>query len=214
MPCCTAIVKRVGTHRAVDVLDESSKASLLCQGTWMDLDFDAQIRSLMWKSVCFQGFSGLSNSVTSTIQIFLYFKLKINIQKKEFLCPFPWSHRARLIVATVFVFVFQLYVDARFISMLLWIRGVQGFFSCLHTFSKLCLFFSKLCTQIQELHTECLASLAQMKHCIQNIINTSQKQTFALILIPVRFLCYIENCVLCFAKRCFMKLKTELTPLP
>ncbi len=28
-----------------------------------------------------------------------------------------------------------------------------------------------------------------MKHCIQNITSTSQKQTFAIILIPDRFVC-------------------------
>ncbi len=40
----------------------------------------------------------------------------------------------------------------------------------------------------------------KIRHCIQNISNTSQKQTYAntiinllLILIPVRFLCYIEQ---------------------
>ncbi len=56
------------------------------------------------------------------------------------------------------------------------------FFNCLHTFSKLCLFFPKLYTQIQELHTKCKMShiTCKMKHCIQNITNTSQKQTFVL----------------------------------
>ncbi len=37
--------------------------------------------------------------------------------------------------------------------------------------------FSKLYTQIQELHTKCIS--CKMKHCIQNITNTFQKQTFA-----------------------------------
>ncbi len=51
--------------------------------------------------------------------------------------------------------------------------------NCLHAFSKLCLFFSKLYTQIQELHTKCKTPHIsyKMKHCIQNIINTSQNQT-------------------------------------
>ncbi len=55
--------------------------------------------------------------------------------------------------------------------------------------------FSKLYTQIQESHTKCKMPhiSCKMKHCIQNITNTSQKQTFAntfaIILIPVRFVC-------------------------
>ncbi len=67
-------------------------------------------------------------------------------------------------------------------------------------------FFSKLDTLIKKLHTKykipCIS--CKTKHWIQNITNTSQKHTFAntfaIILIPVRFLCYIENRVLCFAK--------------
>ncbi len=59
-------------------------------------------------------------------------------------------------------------------------------FSCFHT-------FSKLYTQIQEVHTKC--KTPHISWCIQNITNTSQKQTFAIILIPV---CYIENCVLLY----------------
>ncbi len=35
------------------------------------------------------------------------------------------------------------------------------FFNCLHTFSKLCLLFSKLYTQIQELHTQNASQLLQ-----------------------------------------------------
>ncbi len=51
---------------------------------------------------------------------------------------------------------------------------------------------SKNCTQ----NVKCLTSLAKQS-TVLNITNISQKQTFAVILIPV---CYIENCVLCFAK--------------
>ncbi len=53
-----------------------------------------------------------------------------------------------------------------------------------------------------------------MKHCIKNITNTSQEQTFAntfaIILIPVRIVCVLhgELCVV-FGKKCFMKLNTE-----
>ncbi len=77
-----------------------------------------------------------------------------------------------------------------------WTMPLQFLSSCLHTFSKRYpSFFSKLYTQIQELHTQnakCLIT-CKMKHCIQNITNTSQKQTFAntfaIILIPVSFVC-------------------------
>ncbi len=60
-------------------------------------------------------------------------------------------------------------------------------------------------------------NFCKMKHCIQNITNTSQKQafanTFAIILIPVRFLCvYIENCVLCFAKSVLWNWKLSQRP--
>ncbi len=50
----------------------------------------------------------------------------------------------------------------------------------------------------------------KMKHCIQNITNTSQKQTFAntfsIKLINVRFVC-VELC--CVLHNCFVKLQTE-----
>ncbi len=72
-----------------------------------------------------------------------------------------------------------------------------SFFQLLTHISKLCIFFSKLYTQIQELHTKCKTPhiSCKMKHCVQNITNTSQKQTFAntfaIILIPVRFVCCV-----------------------
>ncbi len=63
--------------------------------------------------------------------------------------------------------------------------------------------------QIQELHTKYKIS-CKMKRCIQNIINTSQKQTFAntfaIILIIFMQICVLhrELCVV-FCKKCFMK---------
>ncbi len=83
-----------------------------------------------------------------------------------------------------------------------------------HIFKTLPLFFKTLHTNPRIAHTKCKMPhiSCKMKHCIQNITNTSQKQTFAntfaIILIPVRFLCYIELCFV-FCKKCFMKLKTE-----
>ncbi len=55
--------------------------------------------------------------------------------------------------------------------------------------------FKALHTNPRIAHTKCKMPhiSCKMKHCIQNITNTSQKQTFAnifaIILIPVRFLC-------------------------
>ncbi len=73
-------------------------------------------------------------------------------------------------------------------------------------------FFSKLYTQIQELHTQNAKCLTcKIKHCIQNITNTCQQQTFAntfaIILIPVRLLC-VTLCVV-FCQKYIMILKTE-----
>ncbi len=64
------------------------------------------------------------------------------------------------------------------------------------------LLFAKLYTQIQELHIKGKMThiSCKMKHCIQNITNTSQKQTFAntfsIKLINVRFVCVELCCVL------------------
>ncbi len=64
-----------------------------------------------------------------------------------------------------------------------------------HIFKTLPLFFKTLHTNPRIAHTKCKMPhiSCKMKHCIQNITNTSQKQTFAntfaIILIPVRFLC-------------------------
>ncbi len=72
-------------------------------------------------------------------------------------------------------------------------------FSCFHTFSKL---YTQSTNRTQMPHIS-----YKMKHCIQDITTTSQKQTFAtplnIILIIVRFVCYVENwCVV------FMKIET------
>ncbi len=77
-------------------------------------------------------------------------------------------------------------------------EDITVLFSCLHTFVHthytLPLFFknfthkSKNCTQ----NAKCLTA--------QNITNASQKHTIAVILIPVGFVCCIENCVLRLAK--------------
>ncbi len=64
---------------------------------------------------------------------------------------------------------------------------------CFQLLSKLCLFFSKLYTNPRIAHRKCKIPQisCKMKRCIQNITNTSQKQTFAntfaIILIPVSF---------------------------
>ncbi len=85
-----------------------------------------------------------------------------------------------------------------------------SFSNCLH-FQNFKIFqnlFFKIFTNCKMPHIS-----SKMTHCIQNITNTFQKQTFAntfgIILIPVRFLCVRELCVV-FCKKCFMKLKTEL----
>ncbi len=91
------------------------------------------------------------------------------------------------------------------------------FFSCLHTFSKLCLFFSKRYTQIQELHTQnakCFTSLAKWSTAF-NIWQTHLESTFAntfAIIYSCYFLCYIENCVLCFAKSVLWNWKLSQRP--
>ncbi len=88
------------------------------------------------------------------------------------------------------VCLYELYCKKSYLHLL----QLTVFFNSLHT-------LSKLYTQIQELHTQNAKSLTSL---VKWSTNTSQKQTFAntfpIILIPARFLCYTENCVLCFAK--------------
>ncbi len=82
-------------------------------------------------------------------------------------------------------------------------------------FKTLPLFFSKLYTQIKN----CTHKMQNASHLLQNealhskyhkyISKANICKRLCIILIPVRFLCYIENCVLLFCKKCFMKLKTE-----
>ncbi len=71
---------------------------------------------------------------------------------------------------------------------------IYNFFHLLaytHIFKTLPHFFSTLHTNPKNTHK--MHYLLQMKLCIQNITNTSQKQTFAntfaVILIPDRFVC-------------------------
>ncbi len=84
---------------------------------------------------------------------------------------------------------------------------LQFFFSAAYThFQNFASFFSQIFTHKSKNCTQKMPQVScKMKHYVQNITNTSQKQTFtntfALILIPVRFVeCYIDNSVLCFAK--------------
>ncbi len=71
---------------------------------------------------------------------------------------------------------------------------LQGFFQLLsHIFKTLPIFFSQNFTHKSKNCTQNAKHLTSLKHYIQNITNTSQKQTsantFAIILIPVRFVC-------------------------
>ncbi len=81
--------------------------------------------------------------------------------------------------------------------------GYYSFFNCLHTFSKLCLFFFQN-SNPRIAHTKCKMPhiSCKMKHCIQNITNTVIKSvlkskhlsyvvnTFAIILQPELWQCW------------------------
>ncbi len=97
---------------------------------------------------------------------------------------------------------------------------IRGFFSTAYTHfqNSASFFFFTLHTNPRIAHTKCkMPHISwKMKHCVQNITNTSQKQTFAytfaIIYIFVRFLCYIENCLLCFAKSVLWNWKLSQRP--
>ncbi len=81
-----------------------------------------------------------------------------------------------------------------------------SFFNSLHTFSKLCLFCSKLYTQIQELHTQnakCLTYLAKWITAFK-ISQTHLKNICKHLCHNINsyyiFVYYIEKCVFCFSK--------------
>ncbi len=93
------------------------------------------------------------------------------------------------------------------------LASFYSFFSTAYThFQNFASFFQNFTHKSKNCTHKMQNASCKMKYCIQNITNTSQTQTFAnifaIILIPEMFVCYIENCVLCFAKKCFMKLKT------
>ncbi len=92
--------------------------------------------------------------------------------------------------------------------------SLQFFFNCLtHIFKTLPLFFKSLHTNPIIAHTKFKMPhiSCKMKHCIQNITNTSQKQTFAntfaVILIPVRFLCVHRELCVVLCKKLFYEIE-------
>jgi len=88
---------------------------------------------------------------------------------------------------------------------------LQFFFNCLHTFLKLCLFFSKHYTQTlhtnpRTAHKKCLTSLAKWSTAFK-LSQTHLKGKHLCHNINSSHICvrYIEKCVV-FCKKCFMKL--------
>ncbi len=82
--------------------------------------------------------------------------------------------------------------------LITWFRCVHSFY-CLHTFSKLCLFFqSKNCTD----------KMQNASHLLQNEALDSKYHKHILKANICRHLCHYTFAVV-FCKKCFMKLKTE-----
>jgi len=99
-------------------------------------------------------------------------------------------------------------VQVRILRFVTFANSYYRFFQQLiHILKMLPLFFKTLHTNPRIAHKMQIS--CETKHCIQNITNTSQKET-PLILIPVRFVYIVVGCVVfnvvivCFLVLCFL----------